>query len=766
MSRMIKSLFVLSLFGALLGLGSLPVHAQASQTTDSSATGSPADPLKIAPPVRSYALGLQQIAAGRGTRMLGISNQQTLQFTLPRNQSVTKATLELVFTPSPALLPKVSHLMVFLNEELMEVVPVLVEPPGRQQSHSVALNPDYLSTFNQVRIEFVGHYTEVCEDLANSALWLDLSGKTHVSIEEQALLVANDLAFFPEPFLDNNDMLTQTIPFVFAKAPSPAQLEVAATLSSYFGAIASWRTVEFPVSFNDLPEVHHSVVLAINDQRPEWLKDYPAVDQPTIDIISAPDNPYQKLLLVLGRNDADLKTAVTALTLGGALFRGQSVQVDAVDQLAPRKPYDAPNWIPTDRPVYFSELVDFPGQLEVSGLTPPPIRLNVNVPPDLFVWRSHGIPLDLIYRYTSPARPDESRLTLSLNNRFVSSYPLLPNDEKSAIARMNLQILGNEAVNDSANLIVPAFRVGAQNQIGIDFSFASTIGGAQSGSCQTVLPVDTRAAVDSRSSIDFSGYVHYVEMPNLRIFANSGFPFSRMADLSETVVVLEQEIEPRHASTLLRVVGQIGARTGYPAYRIRVTQDWAQARTIDADILWIGSTPEDFRSRPDANLLLDHTTATLTRPLRPADGKAGLSDVRYLPEEASDNALRVSVRSVAPIAAIVGMQSPYFPERSMVGLLATTPADYQLLNQALNDSGKRDAMQGSVVIIRSSGVASSTVGPRYFIGDLQWWQRLWFHLSERPFLLAGLAAIGVLLTAWLLWIGLGAVARRRLSRDG
>ena len=111
------------------------------------------------------------------------------------------------------------------------------------------------------------------------------------------------------------------------------------------------------------------------------------------------------------------------------------------------------------------------------------------------------------------------------------------------------------------------------------------------------------------------------------------------------------------------------------------------------------------------------------------------------------------------------MQSPYFPGRSMVGLLATTPADFRLLNEAISDVGKRNVMEGSVVIIRTSGVESHLVGPRYFVGDLQWWQRMWFHFSERPFLLATLAVIGSLLTAWLSWLSLGWVVRRRLRKD-
>src|SRR5690606_29861933 len=157
-----------------------------------------------------------------------------------RNQLVTDALLELVFTPSPALLPKLSHLLVYLNDELMGVVPVSDTPAGQLQRQNLKLDTAFLSTYNRVRLEFVGHYTDVCEDLAHSSLWLDISRQTRLVLQEQTLPVANDLSFFPEPFLDLNDMQDQEIPFVFGENPDPAMLEAAATLASYFGTRARW----------------------------------------------------------------------------------------------------------------------------------------------------------------------------------------------------------------------------------------------------------------------------------------------------------------------------------------------------------------------------------------------------------------------------------------------------------------------------------------------------------------------------------------------
>src|SRR5690606_8122356 len=428
---------------------------------------------------------------------------------------------------------------------------------------------------------------------------------------------------------------------------------------------------------------------------------------------------------------------------------------------APREPYDAPNWVPTNRPVRLSELVEYPGQLEVQGLRPNTIRVNLNLPPDLFVWRSNGIPLNLIYRYTPPMSRDDSRLVLTLNDRFLASYRLPPHDERSSLASMRLQVAGND-ITDVAKLVVPALRLGSQNQLGMDFSFATTVGNSEAGTCRTVLPVDTRASIDGDSVIDFTGYEHYIEMPNLRVFANSGFPFSRMADLADTLVVVPDDPNPIHISTLLQTVALIGAQTGYPAYRIQIVQGWNSDRA-DADILWIGETPDSFVDRQDTSLLLQHTSTTVKRALRVQGRDEASMTPHPLDARSPGIAGTVDIRSVAPMAAIVGMESPFQPKRSMIGLLGSTPEDFRLLQEALRDPGKRDAMYGSVAIVRTSGVVSEVTGPHYFVGKLQWWQRLWFHLSDQPILLASLAALCVLILAVIVWMSLKWIARRRLQ---
>src|SRR5699024_7806988 len=92
---------------------------------------------RFAPPVRKDTIMLNEMAVGKNFQMLGLRNAMDLEFTVRNDQVIQAAHLELVFTPSPALLPRLSHLRVYLNDELMQVVPIGEQSVGEQMRHQV-----------------------------------------------------------------------------------------------------------------------------------------------------------------------------------------------------------------------------------------------------------------------------------------------------------------------------------------------------------------------------------------------------------------------------------------------------------------------------------------------------------------------------------------------------------------------------------------------------------------------------------------------------
>ncbi|HEN3613747.1 TPA: cellulose biosynthesis cyclic di-GMP-binding regulatory protein BcsB [Yersinia enterocolitica] len=709
-------------------------------------------------PVRDVTYTFAKIAPPPGTFALRSTNPEgVIEFGVRSDEVVTHAMLNLEFTPSPSLTPMESQVKVFLNDELMGVTAITKDQLGKPSRFQLPIDPLYISDFNRLRLVFVGHYQNVCENPTSNTLWLDISKSSSLDLRYQSLPVKNDLSHFPEPFFDARDNRPLTLPVVFAAPPDVAQQRAASILASWFGNQAQWRGQSFPVLYNQLP-TQHAVVFATNTQRPDFLKNYPPVKAPTVEIISHPDNPYVKLLLILGRDDNDLVTAAKGIAQGNILFRGQNVTVDNVEQLAPRQPYDAPNWVRTDRPMTFAELQQYPDQLQTTGLLPPPISLSLNLPPDLFLIRSAGIDMRLKYRYTSTRLMDGSRLSISLNNQFVQDYPLSPNmPQDSKILRMPLL----QGLQDSARqLTIPALRLGATNQLRFDFDYSTLLASGAEGRCETYSTAPNHAVIDGNSTIDFSGYRHFMEMPDLRAFANAGFPFSRMADLSETLVLVPPKPAPSQLTTLLNTVGNIGAQVGYPAVGINIIDDWSQAKDQDADVLIIGTIPPELRDDQKINLLVDQTQSWVKMPNRQMRLPGIMAPAS---DWVADS--KATVSSEGAMSAIIGVQSPNFPQRSIVALLADSPHGYSLLNNALLDSGKREAVFGSVAVIRESGVNSLRVGETYDVGHLPWWERIWHTLSTHPVVLAGVAVLVVVIAAMMAWRLLRLISRRRLSPD-
>ncbi len=709
-------------------------------------------------PSRDVKLSFAQIAPAPGSIELKGSNPTgAVQFGTRSDEVVSKAMLNLVYTPSPSLLPVQSQLKVYLNDELMGVLPVTKEQLGKKVMAQVPVDPLYITDLNNVRLEFVGHYRDVCENTGSTTLWLDVARNTSLDMTLQRLNVKNDLSHFPVPFFDARDNRPLKLPMVFASTPDIAEQKAAAIVASWFGSRAGWRGQTFPVLYNEVPD-KNAVVFATNDKRPDFLRDYPLVQTPTIKMIDNPNDPYTKMLVIFGRDDKDLLLAAQGIAAGSILFRGDTVTVDDVKSLLARKPYDAPNWVNTYRPVTFGELKTYDQQLQSSGLEPASINLSLNLPPDLYLLRSNGIDMNMKYRYTQPAIKDSSRMDINLNNQFLQSYSLNSTQDTNNLL-MRLPIVQG-LIDGKDQVSIPALRLGATNQLRFDFQYTNPMPGGTIENCVTFQPIKNNVVIGDDSTIDFSNYYHFLAMPDLRAFANAGFPFSRMADLSDTLVVMPKEPTQNQVSTLLDSVATIGGQVGLTGANLNLTNDPSEMQKQDADILLIGAIPEKLKDDQHIDLLVDATKSWVKTPVRHNE----LASVKLDDNERRPVA-QASIGSKGPMAAIIGFQSPYHDQRSVIALMTDSARGSELLNQALNDSGKRAVMFGSVAVIRESGVNSLRVGDVYYVGHLPWYERVWFALSNHPILLSILAALSVVLLAWVLWRLLRIISRRRLDPD-
>ncbi len=77
------------------------------------------------------------------------------------------------------------------------------------------------------------------------------------------------------------------------------------------------------------------------------------------------------------------------------------------------------------------------------------------------------------------------------------------------------------------------------NQLRFDFRYMNPMPGGSVDNCITFQPVPKIIMVMGMTPLSiFRNIAAFIAMPDLRAFANAGFPFGRMADPSDTLAVM------------------------------------------------------------------------------------------------------------------------------------------------------------------------------------------------------------------------------------
>lgn len=710
-------------------------------------------------PLVTKRITLKQLSNREALNLRGIEGSDTITLGGQSDELITRAVLRLRYTYSPALIPGESHLKILVNDEVVYVLPVTKDNVGRNMEQDLEISPRLFSNLTNIKFQFIGHYTHDCEDPFHSSLWMEIGGSSQLELTVRPLKLKDDLALLPEPFFNKRDFSNKlTVPFVFSSAPGKATLNAAGIVSSWFGKLAAWRGARFPTKLDELPS-GHAVVFATNEDRPSFLKDYPQINGPALEMMTNPADEHSKLLLILGRNGDDQRIAAQALVLGNAALAGSRTLIKNVKQEPPRKPYDAPLWVRMDRPMKFGELVNSAQELQVAGYVPQPIRIGLRVPPDLFTWRSRGVPIDLKYRYTPPLRLSESRLRMSVNNELVKSFILLPTGEVEK-DRIRLPLIDEMMFGEAQELLLPPFKLGTRNELQFQFSTAAQ----KEGLCRDYITENVRDMIDADSKVDFSGFPHYAEMPNLSHFATAGFPFTKYADLSQTVVVLPERPTVYDIETMLTLLGRMGESTGYPATQFGIAHASEAERLKNADLLVIGASLKQGLLPQWADKLPVTLRDGALRNSQPRRSSSFLFD--WLNFETTPDPSVMTQQQIdqnGALAAMLGFESPLSSKRSVVAVVSSRPEDLTQSLEALERSNSD--IHGSAVFIHPNKVEGFLVGDTYTIGELPFWTSIWYPFANHPVLLAILAALAVLVFAFALWRTLRLLAAKRMREE-
>ena len=705
-----------------------------------------------------------------GTIMLrGVDAHRTIHFALPQTQTVRAASLNLRYHFSPGLIPTVSHLNISLNGTLIATLPVAPPPVVSAQRVELPLDDDASSASvvrtensslleanltlpaerfarsNQLTIEFVGHYKADCEDPNNSTLWSHVDADSTLYLTGTLQPLSDDLQQLPAPFYDPSTDLRPTVPIVFLSQPSPKALEAAGVVASWFGILAESRPIRFPVTLGTIPS-GNAIILSENTAALPASLHVATNSNPTIAIRTNPSDPYGKVLILTGDNPDDLLTAARALALQRDILQGGQVGIKSLQMPANRQPDDAPHWLNTEKINRLGDLVQ-PSGLQTAGDNSTPLNVYMHLPPDLYYGTQQNLALHLIYRYNGIPLGENSTLQTYINGAFISAASL-PHTTNSAAQLESIIPVPVADMRPFSNSLM--------------MKFAWLL--ASKGKCQDATPTTLQGAILKDSWLDLRNIPHWAVLPNLEIFANAGYPFTRKADLADTAVVLPDTSAPEEIELYLTLMGHFGAQTGYPVINVTVTNADGMKTDSARDYLVIGTVDDQAalsRLNPSLPVMIDGSGLHI----QDTQGFFAAWQHAWWKVRSSDRIQSGQLETAGglPDALIEGMEWPGGSNRSVVLITLRDHAVIPNFLSAFLRAAQSSDISQSVSVLHGSHFISYRIGNDvYKVGSLSLWIHLNMFFSDYPWAMLAAITLCCILLAFIMRSILRRHARARL----
>jgi cellulose synthase (UDP-forming) len=452
-----------------------------------------------------------------------------------------------------------------------------------------------------------------------------------------------------------------------------------------------------------------------------------------------------------------------ALTLQRDLLQGALVRVPSINRPAPRNPDDAPRWLSTEK---INRLADIEQTSAFDTDGNSPVAVNLRLPPDLYYTYQarQNLALHLSYRYNSIPLANGSTLQVSVNDAYAGGTPLPHADKASA----QLEAIVPVPISDLrpfSNSFLLRFLFAQSKKDECPDTTTDTPPATTPDTTQDPTPNNLSGAILKDSYLDLQGIPHWATLPNLEIFANAGYPFTRRADLADTAVVLPDTPAAEEIEMYLTLMGHFGAQTGYPVLNVSVTN--AEGMTSDAakDYLVIGTVDDQSaisRLNPSLPVGIDGSGLHI----QDTQGFFAQLQHAWWKVRSSDRVQsgQLETAGLLPDALIEAIEWPARSSRSVV-VIALSDKDVvpNFLSVFLKTSQSSDVSQ-SVSVLHGSRFTSYRIGNDvYHVGSLSPWIRLNLLFEQFQWLMAASILFFCFLIAIILRSILRKKARARLQ---
>jgi cellulose synthase (UDP-forming) len=669
-------------------------------------------------------ISLKDMGVKNAIEMRGPHSYATVHFTLSHQLVPKQGTLNLNYSIDPKLDPHSTSLQISLNGT---AISILRPAPGSDDANGLAsvkipVSNLLLVRSNTLTFEFFGSGVMEQEEQAREHILCRLFPSSTLEAVGDWLHLGNDLSHLPLPLLDSELQSTTTIPFVFLSQPTPTMLQAAGAVASWFGVMSGSQPVRFTVSLAELPAGNAVILTGNRSLLPASLQ-IPSGSSPVIALRTNPSDSFGSLLVLAGGNETDLLALARTLSFTRRTRAADSAQASNLTGDTAESPTlimspvrtrdDAPRWLPITKAAPLTSCAT-DGSLQTDGSSPIPVYFHT--PPDLFYGEKQTLDLHLNYRYDARLVAPGSALRVVVNGNLAGEIALPP---------------GPDLINRQRIVLVPVADTrpfGNTMLFNFDFVTSNRDSAASPALSGEIL---------CNSSLDLHGLALWTRMPNLELFADAGFPFTQMVDLSQTVVVLPTAPSAEEIALYLHLMSHFGAQTGYPALGVTVTGP-SNVILKGRDYLIIGTIAD----QPAFNSLAQLLPATFDESGIHIKLDHGLSaDIASIPSTFSRwwSQLfgKTPTESLSPEngglpdVMVEEAKSPASPDRSIVTIVLRQNSAAAEFAAALLDPSQSSGMTGSYSLLRNSTFRSyESNNATYHVGNISRYATMRIYLTQ------------------------------------
>ena len=693
-------------------------------------------PIEQKPP---HILTFQKLGIESPIVLRGIESEQNINFKIRSDEVVSSAKLNLSFYYSKQLLSELSQINILMNGEPLDAINIEDGLGGQRINKTIEIPKELVTDNNVLTFQLIAHYSKECEDPRDSRLWSVISNYSTIEIVSKQFILQNDLLYFPLPFLDAQVVKKTSVPFVFLNKLGKTTLESAGILASYFGSISNNNNIDYPVHFNNIPKKGNAIVFLDSIDTLNSLNN--STDSSNSDsqllIVTNPADQTGKLLLVYGKTPEDQKTTILNLISKSNKLSGNLAAFSSKPIMEKRRPYDSPAWLQTDGPVKFSQVYPNLNSLNATSYGTSTFPVDINLPPDLFALtnKNNGIKIDIKYSYDEPnfSKGQSAKFIISTDDQIIRATTLNSSSKNNFFENLLNPTNFFKTKNDenirfldgSLSTHVPVEQKNSLLKLKPSFNYNYS---NKMDCVNNLMIASTKQSINPNSSIDISNLSHFIKMPNLAVFKTHGYPFSRMADLSDTSFIISGELSPSMVKSYLNVLGWFGKSIRFPAVSMSVNNENEVDQFKQKNLIIFNNASNNSKLLSSWDINVDSGVVS--------DGYLNKINRFFSKFNKDDSELVSPTQNFNPSdvkANILEFQSPLSSKNTVVLLSFNSDDGFKLIDDIFGESDELSGkVYGSRTVITNQGKYSLSDQTEYYLGSLTLTESLFFFLAKYP----------------------------------